>query len=78
MIFALNTSFLGNRSFEFRNSRKRDLIDMNLSNSLIIHKRNIRVWKSDEKLLIFASLISLSKIILFEKKYQAFDTVFHH
>ena len=36
------------------------------------------VWKSDEKLLIFASLISPSKIILFEKYYQAFDTVFHH
>ena len=35
------------------------------------------VWKSDEKLLIFASLISPSKIILFEKWYQAFDTVFH-
>ena len=36
------------------------------------------VWKSDEKLLIFASLIYPSKIILFEKYYQAFDTVFHH
>ena len=36
------------------------------------------VWKSDEKLLIFASLISPSTTILFEKKYQAFDTVFHH
>ena len=36
------------------------------------------VWISDEKLLIFASLISPSKIILFEKKYQTFDTVFHH
>ena len=36
------------------------------------------IWKSDEKLLIFASLFSTSKIILFEKKYQAFDTVFHH
>ena len=36
------------------------------------------VWKSDEKLLSFASLISLSKIILFEKLYRAFDTVFHH
>ena len=36
------------------------------------------VWKSDEKQLIFASLISSSKIILFEKQYQAFDTVFHH
>ena len=32
---------------------------------------------SDEKLLIFASLNSPSKIILFEKVYQAFDTVFH-
>ena len=27
---------------------------------------------------LFASLNSLSKIILFEKYYQAFDTVFHH
>ena len=36
------------------------------------------VWKSDEKLLIFASLISSSKIILFEKQNQAFETVFHH
>ena len=35
------------------------------------------VWISDEKLLIFASLISPSKMILFEKKYQTFDTVFH-
>ena len=34
------------------------------------------VWKSDEKLLIFASLISPSKIILFQKQYQAFDTCF--
>ena len=34
------------------------------------------VWKSDEKLLIFASLISPSKMILLEKKYQTFDTVF--
>ena len=32
---------------------------------------------SDEKLLIFASLISPSKMILFEKKYQTFDPVFH-
>ena len=32
------------------------------------------VWKSEEKLLISASLISPSKIILFEKWYQAFDT----
>ena len=45
------------------------------SNSLIIHKEKtkeilkclMRVWKSDEKLLIFASLISPSKIILLEK-----------
>ena len=36
------------------------------------------VWISDEKLLIFASLISPSKTILFEKKYQTFDTVFYH
>ena len=36
------------------------------------------VWISDEKLLIFASLISPSKMILFENKYQTFDTVFHH
>ena len=35
------------------------------------------VWKSDEKLLSFVSLISPSEIILFEKQYQAFDTVFH-
>ena len=38
--------------------------------SFIIHKENTKeksVWKSDEKLLIFASLISPSKIILFEK-----------
>ena len=35
------------------------------------------VWISDEKLFIFASLISPSKMILFEKKYQTFDTVFH-
>ena len=34
-------------------------------------------WKSREKLLIFASLIYPAKNILFEKKYQAFDTVFH-
>ena len=36
------------------------------------------VWKSDKKLRIFASLTSPSKISLFEKSYQAFDTVFHH
>ena len=35
----------------------------------------LRVWKSDEKLVIFASLISPSKIILFDKQYQAFDSV---
>ena len=34
--------------------------------------------KSDENRLIFASLISASKIILFERWYQAFDTLFHH
>ena len=28
--------------------------------------------------LVFAYLISPSKMILFEKKYQTFDTVFHH
>ena len=28
--------------------------------------------------LVFASLISPSKMILFEKRYQTFDTVFHH
>ena len=33
------------------------------------------VWISDEKLLIFASLISPSKM---RRKYQTFDTVFHH
>ena len=38
----------------------------------------ISIWKSDEKLLIFSSLISPSKIILFEKWYQAFDTLFRH
>ena len=27
---------------------------------------------------VFSSLISPSKMILFEKKYQTFDTVFHH
>ena len=32
----------------------------------------------DEKLLSFVSLISPSEIILFEKQYQAFDTLFHH
>ena len=34
------------------------------------------IWKSDEKQRSFVSLISPSKIILFEKKYQAFDAVF--
>ena len=28
--------------------------------------------------LVFASLISPSKMIFLEKKYQTFDTVFHH
>ena len=36
------------------------------------------VWKSDEKLLIFSSSIFPSKIILFDKKYQEFEAVFHH
>ena len=36
------------------------------------------VWKLDEKLLILESLISPTKILLFEKYYQVFDTVFHH
>ena len=36
------------------------------------------VWKSDEKLLIFASLISHSRIILCEKQYQGFNLVFYH
>ena len=35
------------------------------------------VWISNEKLLIFASLISPSKMLLFKKKYQTLDTVFH-
>ena len=59
------------------------------SNSLIIHKEitkeinvSMSVWKCFneclEKLLSFVSLISPSEIILFEKQYQAFDTVFHH
>ena len=34
------------------------------------------VWKSDKKLRSFASLFSPCKIILFGKKYQAFDAVF--
>ena len=33
----------------------------------------MNVWKSDEKLVTFAWLISPSKIILFEKLYHAFD-----
>ena len=36
------------------------------------------VWKSDEKLVISESSISPSKIILFKKQYQSFDTVFHN
>ena len=36
------------------------------------------VWILDEELLSFASLISPSNMILFEKKYQPFETVFHH
>ena len=36
------------------------------------------VWIADEKLIIFASLISPSKMILFEKKYQIFLPPFHH
>jgi len=35
------------------------------------------IWKSDQKLLIFASLISPLKIILFEKQYQACDAALH-
>ena len=46
-------------------------LNIYFSNSLIIYKENTKnlmsVWKWDEKLLIFASLISPSKIILFEK-----------
>ena len=36
------------------------------------------VRKSDEKLFIFASLISPSKIILFKEQYQVFNTLFDH
>ena len=38
------------------------------------------VWKPNHggETAHFASLISPSKIILFEKQYQAFDTMFHH
>ena len=49
-------------------------LETNFSDSLIIYKENteeIIVWKSDEKLLIFASLISPSNIILFDESYQA-------
>ena len=47
-------------------------LEPTFSNSSIIHKENTKecvmsVWKSDEKLLISASLISPFKIILFEK-----------
>ena len=46
-------------------------LNIYFSNSLIIHKENTKsltsVSKWDEKLLIFVSLISPSKIILFEK-----------
>ena len=47
-------------------------LEPTFSNSSIIHKENTKEcvmseWKSDEKLLISASLISPSKIILFEK-----------
>ena len=61
------------------------MLDGNFWNSLIIHKENTKenwclmsVWKSDEKLLIFASLISPFKIILFKNQCQAFDTVIYH
>ena len=44
------------------------LFSLHLLNSLIIHIENtMSVWKSDEKPLSFASLISHSKIMLFEK-----------
>ena len=45
------------------------------------------VWKSDEKLLIFASLISPSKVIMFEYKggktvnlfvFAFFNSLFYH
>ena len=38
------------------------------------------VWKPDHggETAHFASLISPSKIILFEKQYQAFNTMFYH
>ena len=48
---------------------------------IIFYKGNLKcldmsVKKSDKKPLIFASLISPAKIILFEEKYQAFDMCF--
>ena len=44
------------------------LFSLHLLNSLIIHIENtMSVWKSDEKPLIFARLISHSKIIFIEK-----------
>ena len=36
------------------------------------------VWKSDETLLSICILNFSFKMILFEKKCQTFDTVFHH
>ena len=36
------------------------------------------VWKSDETLLSICILNFSFKNDLFEKKYQTFDTVFHH
>ena len=43
------------------------MVPVTLSNSLTIHKENTKEinGKSDEKLLIFASLISPSKILFF-------------
>ena len=35
--------------------------------AMLVLKLNNNVWKSDEKLLVFASLISSFEIILFEK-----------
>ena len=37
----------------------------------------MNVWKSDEKLVTFAWLISPSKIILFEKLFSTLFSVFH-
>ena len=59
----------------------RDFLKL-INNSLRKYKGNkclMSVWKSDEVLLslYLASLIS-PKVILFEKQYEAFDTVFHH